>query len=306
MARSTETVHIAGAGIGGLAAAVALRRHGVPVVVYERSETLEPLGAGLSLWPNAVLALESLGVEGLSGGEIPRGGGGVWRWDGRPLAVDAAEAIERRYGAPLLLVHRAELQRALLDALGPDGVRLGERVASFDLAEDSVTVRFADGSTDTGALLIGADGLRSTVRAALLGPAEPRPSGLVAFRGVVPLASPARGGEFWGPGGVFGVAPLSGGRTYWYATLAEGDDRLGRPDPGGAAPRPSPRGAAPPAARPAAGAPLDCRPRRPARRRRAPHAAVPGAGRVPGDRGRRHARRGGRRTRSHAGGTACL
>jgi 2-polyprenyl-6-methoxyphenol hydroxylase-like FAD-dependent oxidoreductase len=225
MARSTETVHIAGAGIGGLAAAVALRRHGVPVVVYERSETLEPIGAGLSLWPNAVLALESLGVEGLRGGTIPRGGGGVWRWDGRPLAVDEADAIERRYGAPLSLVHRAELQEALLDALGPDSVRLGECVASLDQAEDAVTVRFADGSADTGALLIGADGLRSTVRAALLGPAEPRTSGLVAFRGVVPLASPERGGEFWGPGGIFGVAPLSGGRTYWYATLAEGDDR---------------------------------------------------------------------------------
>lgn len=107
MSRSPETSHVIGAGIGGLATAVALQQANLPVVVYDRAATLEPLGAGLSLWPNAVLALASLGVDGIVGGAIPRGGGGIHRWDDTPLAISDAEAIERRYAAPLVLVRRS-------------------------------------------------------------------------------------------------------------------------------------------------------------------------------------------------------
>jgi 2-polyprenyl-6-methoxyphenol hydroxylase-like FAD-dependent oxidoreductase len=225
MSRSTETIHVAGAGIGGLAAAVALQQHGLPVVVHDRAVELTPVGAGISLWPNAVLALESLGVTGLRGGSIPRGGAGLYRWNGDPLATSAGEAIERRYGAPLVLLHRAELQQALLNALVPGTVRLGEIVESVAQDEERVSLRFADGGWDTGALLVGADGLRSTVRAELFGDEPPRESGLVAHRGVVALEEPELAGELWGPDGVFGIAPLSGGRVYWYATQRESDTR---------------------------------------------------------------------------------
>ena len=225
MPRSPETIYVVGAGIGGLTTAVALQRAKLPVVVYERATALEPLGAGLSLWPNAVLALESVGVDGVRGGAIPRGGGGLFRWDGRELAVSDAAAIEARYEAPLVLLHRAELQHALLDALAPGTVRLGEEVESFEQDDEQVTLCFADGSTDTGGLLIGADGLDSAVRAELLGDEPPRDSGLIAHRGVVDYVNPDSVGEFWGAGGVFGVAPLSGDRVYWYATQREGDDR---------------------------------------------------------------------------------
>src|SRR4051794_12873010 len=224
MSASPEVVHVVGAGIGGLATAVALQRQGVAVVVHDRAAELEPVGAGLSLWPNAVVALESLGIDGVRGAAIPRGGAGVYRWDGEPLAVDAGEAIEERYGVPLVMLHRAELQHALLSALAPDTGRLGETLASFEQDQARVTLRFADGTDDSAALLVGADGLRSGVRAGLLGDEAPRTS-LVAHRGVVPLDAPHRAGEFWGPGGVFGVAPLSGGRVYWYATQHEGDER---------------------------------------------------------------------------------
>jgi 2-polyprenyl-6-methoxyphenol hydroxylase-like FAD-dependent oxidoreductase len=225
MSRSTGPVHIAGAGIGGLATAVALQRRGVPVVVHDRAASLAPVGAGLSVWPNAVLALESLGVSGLRGGTIPRGGAGLYRWDGRPLATDAGKGIEQRYGAPLVLLHRAELQEALLDALAPGTVRLGETLESFTQDDARVTLRFTDGSSGSCVLLIGADGLRSTVRAQLLGDEPPRESGLVAYRGVVTMDAPELAGELWGADGVFGVAPLSGGRVYWYATQREGDTR---------------------------------------------------------------------------------
>lgn len=243
----------------------------MPVVVSDCATELEPLGAGLSLWPNAVVALESLGVTGLRGGDIPRGGAGLYRWDGEPLATDG-EAIEQRYGAPLVLLHRAELQQALLSGLAPDTVRLGETLESFAQDEGGVSLQFADGSGDRASLLVGADGLRSVVRAGLFGDKEPRSSGLVAHRGVVSVGPPRRAGEFWGAGGVFGVAPLSDGRVYWYATQHEDDDR----EPGEvfgawAPPIPEilrgPGGArvAAHALRPAAGAPLDGRARGAAR-----------------------------------------
>ena len=221
MSTSPETVHITGAGIGGLATAIALQRRGLSVVVHERAADLVPLGAGLSLWPNAVAALGALGVA-VRG---PRGDGGLYRWDGAPLAVTKGDDIEERYGAPLVLLHRAELQQALLDALVPGTVRLGETLASFEQDEERVTLHFDDGSTHSGALLIGADGLRSTVRAGLLGDEPPRASGLIAHRAVVGYDDPELAGEFWGAEGVFGVAPLSGGRVYWYATQREGDTR---------------------------------------------------------------------------------
>src|SRR4051812_21746764 len=225
MPPTTHRIHIAGAGIGGLAAAVALQRHGVPVVVHESAEVLAPLGAGLSVWPNAVLGLESLGVSGLRGGSIPHGGAGLFRWDGVPLATSAIRAIEDRYGAPLLLLHRAELQHALLDALAPGVVRLGEALASYEQTDDTVRLRFADGSSAEGDMLIGADGLWSNVRSQMLGDEPPRSSGLVAYRGVVDVDEPELAGEFWGAAGVFGVVPLSGRRIYWYATQREDDTR---------------------------------------------------------------------------------
>jgi 2-polyprenyl-6-methoxyphenol hydroxylase-like FAD-dependent oxidoreductase len=226
MSTSAETIHVAGAGIGGLATAVALHRQGLPVVVHDRAPELTPVGAGLSLWPNAVLALESLGVTGIRGGTIPRGGAGLYRWDGEPLATDAGEAIEQRYGAPLVLLHRAELQQALLDALAPGSLRLGEALESFTQDERRVSLRLAGGGTASGPLLVGADGLRSTGRAELFGDEPPRDSGLVAHRGVVALDDPPLAGELWGADGVVGIAPLSGGRVYWYATQRAVPDAL--------------------------------------------------------------------------------
>ncbi len=172
-----------------------------------------------------MLALESLGVTGIRGSKIPRGGAGLYRWNGEPLVSDAGEEIEQRYGAPLVLLHRAELQKALLDALSPDTVRLNETLESFTQDDQRVSLRFADGGSGSSALLVGADGLRSTVRGQLFGAEPPRESGLIASRGVVAFDRPELAGELWGADGVFGVAPLSGGRVYWYATQREGDER---------------------------------------------------------------------------------
>jgi 2-polyprenyl-6-methoxyphenol hydroxylase-like FAD-dependent oxidoreductase len=189
------------------------------VTVYERAPVLEAAGAGLSLWPNAVHALRDLGVaEAVEAADVPRGQAGLWRWDGRPLALDSAEALGERFGAPLVLLHRSEIQAALLGALPTGTVVLGETLERVEQDDAGVQASFAGGRRVTADLLVGADGLRSTVRETVLGPAPPRYSGLVAFRAVVADAPGGLVGECWGHPGVFGVAPLSGGHTYWYAT----------------------------------------------------------------------------------------
>ena len=179
-----------------------------------------PLGAGLSIWPNGVRALRELGL-----GELveaaPRTGGALRRTNGSVLAQFDPAAIEARYGAPLVGLHRADLQRALLAELGAERLRTGMPLRRLEGGE----LRFADGSVQRADLIVGADGIGSTVRTDLLGDGEPRDSGLVAFRGVAVHAGEVPAGEWWGPGSVAGLLDLGGGRVYWYLA------HRGEPDP---------------------------------------------------------------------------
>ena len=202
---------IVGAGIGGLAAAIALQRAGWDVTVYERAEELRPLGAGLSIWPNGVRALRTLGLEELAE-RAPRGGGALRRADGSVLGEFDPDVLAERYGAPLIGLHRADLHDALADAAGRDRLRLGAEVTELAGGE----LRFADGSSADAELIVGADGIESTLRAAIVDDGPPRDSGIVAFRGVADFDGEVPAGEWWGDGSVAGLLPLLGGRVYWY------------------------------------------------------------------------------------------
>jgi 2-polyprenyl-6-methoxyphenol hydroxylase-like FAD-dependent oxidoreductase len=215
---------VVGAGIGGLAAGIALRRAGWEVTVYEAAPKMEPLGAGLSIWPNGVRALHELGLADLAAA-APRPDGALRRADGSILAAFDPEVLEARFGAPLVGFHRADLQEGLLLALGPERLRTGMRLE--DAADGEL--RFGDGSTVRAELIVGADGLNSTVRMALLGDSEPRDSGLVAFRGVARLDGPVPAGEWWGRGSVAGLLELGGGRVYWYFARRGEPDRAALP-----------------------------------------------------------------------------
>ena len=125
-----RTAAVVGAGIGGLATGIALRRAGWEVTVFEQAEELRPLGAGLSIWPNGVHALRSLGLGALAD-EGPRGGGALRRADGSVLAEFDPDLIAERYGAPLVGVHRPDLHEALIDGVGPERVRLGSRLTEL-------------------------------------------------------------------------------------------------------------------------------------------------------------------------------
>ena len=215
--RRSIRVVIVGAGIGGLAAGAVLRRDGHEVTVLERAERFEPLGAGLALWPNGARALREIGVGATAdAAEVPRGDAGIRRArDGKLITAISPEVLERRYGAPLALVHRADLQGALLAAAGEGVVRFGAEAREVDVEG---AVGLVSGEQLEAQVIVGADGVNSATRAALLGDGPPRPSGVVAYRAVVDdWDGDLAAGEYWGRGEIFGVAPLTGRRVYWYA-----------------------------------------------------------------------------------------
>ncbi|MGN6561675.1 MAG: FAD-dependent monooxygenase, partial [Thermomicrobiales bacterium] len=119
----------------------------------------------------------------------------------------------------LIGIHRADLHQILLDALGADIVYLGRECVDLAEQADGVRATFTDGSCAVGAVLIGADGLRSVVRTHLWGAAPPRYAGYTAWRGVTQASAPAIAGEWWGCGVRFGAVPLNEGRVYWFASV---------------------------------------------------------------------------------------
>jgi 2-polyprenyl-6-methoxyphenol hydroxylase-like FAD-dependent oxidoreductase len=179
-------VLIVGGGIGGLCAAIALRRAGIEATVFERQPALGEVGAGLCLWPNAMHVLRRLGLaEQLYPLGCPVEGQENRAWEGRVLERHSFAAVPRDLGVPALTIHRADLQAVLLANMARDGVRLGMRCTGFEIEGDGVMARFADGTSARGACLIGADGIHSAVRAQVLGPEPPRYAGYTCCRGVV-------------------------------------------------------------------------------------------------------------------------
>lgn len=214
---------IIGAGMGGLTAAIALRRSGIEATVFERASELREVGAGILLAANAVKALGELGISEKvhrlgTAASVAR----IRSWRGDVLSDIPAADLEKRVGAPSAAVHRADLQKLLLQELDEGNLRLGARFTGFRHDEEGVTAVFASGPEERGDVLIGADGLYSTVRTRLFGPEKPRYAGYTAWRAVVEsdreLLPRGTGFESWGKGARFGCAHIGGGRVYWFAT----------------------------------------------------------------------------------------
>ena len=210
---------IIGGGIGGLAAAIALRQAGIDAEVLERTEAIEEVGAGISLWANAIDALDAIGVgHVIRAASVEYTVGGLRTADGSVLTQVSADELVRAFGTPVIVMHRADLVAALLGAIAPGTLRLGSRCLSVRQDDRGVTAQLADGRTAAGDLLIGADGLNSVVRAALHGSNPPTYAGCTAWRAVVPFDTRAiRATETWGAGNLFGQVPIRGNRVYWYA-----------------------------------------------------------------------------------------
>jgi 2-polyprenyl-6-methoxyphenol hydroxylase-like FAD-dependent oxidoreductase len=234
-------VVVAGGGIGGLTATIALRRAGFEVVVFERATELREVGAGLLLAANAQKALAKLGLaEAVARLGTPASAGEIRSWRGHVLASIPAAELEKKIGTSSAAVHRADLQALLVREVEDGTLRLGTEVEAFEQDESGVRVLFADGGQESADILIGADGLRSRVRAGLFGPKEPRYAGYTAWRAVVEpnedLLPWGAGFESWGRGTRFGCAHVGRGRVYWFATA-------NAPEGGKDAPPGSPAGA---------------------------------------------------------------
>ncbi|MFF7491511.1 FAD-dependent oxidoreductase [Streptomyces rubiginosohelvolus] len=209
----TGTATVVGAGIGGLATAIGLRRAGWSVTVLERRTELERYGAAFGIHPTAQSALDRLGVgDALREHAVPYRDAHIRTPDGTSIARLPLERIERKAGRPELLISRPYLLDALLaglDAFGDVPIKLGERVTDVDA--------LAAGQD----LVIGADGIRSAVRTTRFGDRSgPREVGTVAWIGIADIESPMHG-ETWGSGRFLGLTPVEPGRTNWYATAPE-------------------------------------------------------------------------------------
>lgn len=213
-------VAIVGAGIGGLCAAVGLQRAGAEVVVYERAPQLKPVGSGLSVFPNGIAALDSLGLgrrfRRITAGDAARLDAGQRRPDGGWLARLPEDAV-----SGLRVVHRAELHEMLVTALQPGSLQLGTTVSG--VREDGRTVdiegRDSRPRSERFDVVVAADGINSVIRRSWPGDPGLRYSGYSSWRGVThrPVDLLGAAGETWGRGLRFGLAPLRDGRVYWFA-----------------------------------------------------------------------------------------
>jgi 2-polyprenyl-6-methoxyphenol hydroxylase-like FAD-dependent oxidoreductase len=214
-----QQILVIGAGISGLATAVALQRRGNDVtVIEERTDTSS--GAGISIWPNALAALDEIGL----GDAVREAGGrvtaGALRWrDGGWLRHPSPQRLVKALGEPLVVIHRSALTKVLADALAAGTVHTGLSARELVTTADGVQVTLSDSTTRDTSAVIGADGTRSVVARHLNGALADYYVGYTAWRGVAACTiDPDVAGEVLGPGIEFGHVPLGSDRTYWFAT----------------------------------------------------------------------------------------
>jgi salicylate hydroxylase len=219
---SSRKAVVVGAGLGGLAAAIALRKQGIDAHIYEKARDMKPIGAGLSLAPNGLNTLEAI-IPGIVGSLKAMGSEthrvSVRKSSGELIVTD--ELILQR----LLNIRWSYLQERLACCLEPGVVHLNTRLVGFRQHDDAVEICFDNGATVTADLLVGADGIGSTVRSSLIGDGPPRYAGRMSWRAVIQYPLPAHEATIMtGPDGtVFSLFDVGGGSIFWSAAALSSD-----------------------------------------------------------------------------------
>jgi 2-polyprenyl-6-methoxyphenol hydroxylase-like FAD-dependent oxidoreductase len=216
-----ERILVVGGGVAGLTAAAALHRHGFVTELVERQPTWQALGAGFLVHANGMRMLLALGLAA----GVENAGTGVSRWQfcdaqGELLAETNLAAL---WGGPCVGIERPKLQHALLPGVANLHCRLGTSVTSLVQNEHRVSVGFSDGSIGDYDLVVGADGIKSTVRALTLTAAAPSDLGAMNWRSVAPIRPTGLNGlqMHLGEACTFGLVPVGAGRTYGFAYVVE-------------------------------------------------------------------------------------
>ncbi|MDH7461403.1 FAD-dependent monooxygenase [Chitinophagaceae bacterium 26-R-25] len=222
MIQANETFTIIGGGIAGLTAAIALAQKGIQATIFEAAPEVKPVGAGIVLAANAMLAYRRLGIDSdiiplgkqLSGFDILSSRGKlITRTDTTFLSVDDAPDN--------FTIHRAVLHNVLLSKIPATSIHTNRRLKSFEQKEKETVLHFEDGTSYVTNYLIAADGIHSPVRKQLVAESVPRYAGYTCWRAVVNTAqfNEAGSSETWGTNGRFGIAPLAGNKVYWFACI---------------------------------------------------------------------------------------
>ena len=220
-----RTALIVGAGIGGLALAIKLREAGLRARVFEAADDLRKvqIGGGLFLWNNGMRALQRLGLEdqvrAVCSTKVREFVLRTWRDE--PLVSWPVGEVEGEVGAPAGGIARYDLHRILSTAVPGDAIRFGARCTGFTQDTDGVTARFADGSTERGDVLIGADGVKSHIRAQFAGGVRPRYTGYTLWQAIIDYDDRVTATgvflEYWGKGARFGFYPTGPRQLNWSA-----------------------------------------------------------------------------------------
>lgn len=218
------TIDIIGAGIGGLMTAIVLQKKGYKIRLFEQAETIKPVGAGIVLANNAMQVCEHLGVrEAIEKAGNPIRTMNVTKSDLTPMSVLDLKYFDEKYGVSNVAIHRADLQRILVDALQGSVLFLGKALNGITRKDEGFVLNFKDGAEVESQALIGADGIHSMVRRKLFDENTIRDAGQICWRGVAKLVLPPKHryelNEAWGHRSRFGFTQINSEYMYWFAVL---------------------------------------------------------------------------------------
>lgn len=216
-----KTVTILGGGIAGLTTAIALKKIGIDSEIFEGSAQLSPMGAGLGLGKNAIMAFDALGIKE----EVCKRGKllpdfAILDQVGKVIKQPTDITSMRSFDADNFTIHRADLHQFLLSKFASNKVHLGKRLQDFVIHPESIDLIFEDGTRHTTDYLIVAEGIHSVVRKKLIPTATPRYAGYSCWRAVIDdTLTVTKASETWGAKGRFGIVPLQNSKTYWFACI---------------------------------------------------------------------------------------